>query len=161
MMAMARMSRRASSSPVNSAGLQWLCFLCMIFFTTVAWSQNAASVVLITHQSSRLETLSLLEIRRLYLGFSLSNKYVSRPVINRTKEKLYEDFLKNVMHMTEDGYKRKIVRRVFRYGADYIEELHSIKEIEEHLVVYPGDVIFVASENLAEIDNAKVVARLW
>jgi hypothetical protein len=86
---------------------------------------------------------------------------VNKPVINRFNKKLYEDFLKNVMHMTEDGYKRKIVRRVFKYGAEYIKELYSIEEIAEHLSAHPDDVVFVSTANLSEIKDARVIARLW
>lgn len=161
MMVMERISRRGRSSSVYRAGLLSLCFLCVFLFTAVAWSDNAVGVVLITHQSSNIKTLSLLEIRRLYLGFPVSNKHVNRPVINRFNEKLYGDFLKNVMHMTEDGYKRKIVRRVFKYGADYIKELSSLEDIADHLRTNPNDVVFVNRENISKIEDAKVVARLW
>lgn len=158
---MLRMRNRGSIKSIHKAGPRLLCFLCMIFLTTATWAQNAPGVVLITHQSSNIDFLSLLEIRRLYLGFPVGNEHVNRPVINRFNNKVYEDFLKNVMHMTEDGYKRKIVRRVFKYGADYVKELYSIEEIAEHLSVYPNDVVFVGTENLPKIEGAKVVTRLW
>jgi len=133
----------------------------MMLVPAAAWSQQTANVVLITHKSSNVDSLSLLDIRRLYLGFSVANKNVNRPVINRVNEKVYEDFLKNIMHMTEDGYKRKIVRRVFRYGADYVTELYSIVAIARHLDAHPNDVVFVATDDLPRIKGAKIVVRLW
>lgn len=156
-----RVSIPGNARSIHRTGLRLTCFLCMILFAAVAWSQDASSVVLVTHHSSDIDSLSLLEIRRLYLGFPISNKQVNKPVINRFNKKLYEDFLKNVMHMTEDGYKRKIVRRVFKYGAEYIKELYSIEEIAEHLSAHPDDVVFVSTANLSEIKDARVIARLW
>ena len=124
-------------------------------------SETSTEVVLIAHESSKISRLSLLQVRRLYLGFNIDDKYVGRPVINRSDSKVYSNFLKNVMHMTQDGYKRKVVRRVFRYGSDYITELSTLDSIVEHLENNPKDIIFVKKENLSVINNAKIVMRLW
>lgn len=134
---------------------------CILSVPQCVFADNPAGVFLVTHKSSAVESLSLLQIRRLYLGFPVKNMYVNRPVINRSSEHLYEHFLKNVMHMTKEGYKRKIVRRVFRHGADYIKELNSIDDIAEHLNVYTNDVVFVQGRNLDRLDNTRVVVRLW
>ena len=136
--------------------------VCVFLLTiNIAYAEDASGVVIITNKSSQVESLSLLEIRRLYLGFSINNNYVGNPVINRTNEKLYANFLKNVMHMTEEGYKRKIVRRVFRYGSDYVAELHSLDAINQHLKENANDVVFVESKDVSHMDDVKIVMRLW
>ncbi len=103
----------------------------------------------------------MLEIRRLYLGYAITNKHVNQPLINRSSEKLYDDFLKNVLHVTRNGYRRKIVRRVFRQGAKNILELYSMDSISKHLQFHPNDVVFVSRDKLEYVENAKVIERLW
>ena len=133
----------------------------MLAFCSYASAGDLSSAVLVTHKSSELKSLTLLEIRRLYLGFPVSNEHVRRPILNRSNNKLYEAFLKNVMHMTEDGYKRKIVRRVFRYGANYIDELYSLEKIMQHLAENPGDVVFIDAGKLSMAPDVRVIVRLW
>jgi hypothetical protein len=133
----------------------------MFIFSPSAWSDKSREVVLVTSVSSKIGELSLLEIRRLYLGYSIDNEHVNKPLINRSNERLYEDFLKNILHVTREGYKRKIVRRVFRHGAEYIVELKSIKAISQHLQKHPNDVVFITRNHIDEIENVKVVVRLW
>ena len=140
-------------------GRAYACILCSLYifvFCPYASANEIASVVLVTHKSSELGSLTLLEIRRLYLGFPVSNEHVKRPVINRSNNEVYE-----AMHMTEDGYRRKIVRRVFRYGTNYIDELYSLEGIRKHLAERPGDVVFIDARKLPLVPDARVIVRLW
>lgn len=124
-------------------------------------AEDHGQVVMITHASSSAEAISLLEIRRLYLGFPSQDADIGKPIINRSDRQLFEDFLKNIMHVTEDGYRRKIVRRVFRYGSDYVTELQSIEKIAQYLVENPNDVVFVHGKNLQRYGDVKILVRLW
>lgn len=124
-------------------------------------AEDHGQVVMITHTSSSAEAISLLEIRRLYLGFSSQDADIGKPIINHSDRQLFEDFLKNIMHVTEDGYRRKIVRRVFRYGSDYVTELQSIEKIAQHLAENPNDVVFVYVNNLQRYGDVKILVRLW
>ena len=138
-----------------------LLFSLLLLLVKPIMSDVVSEVVLVTHESSVVESISIPEIRRLYLGFPVSSNGINKPVINRTTSKIYADFLKNIMHMTEDGYKRKIIRRVFRYGSDYIKELDSLEIIVRHLEEHPGDVVFVYMKDIPQMGNVKIVMRLW
>lgn len=147
---------------IGRAGYHYLSLvLVLMLFCSPLQAQETEQVVLVTHRSSAAETVSLLDIRRLYLGFPSDNPYIGKPVINRSSQRIFEDFLKNVMHVTEDGYRRKIVRRVFRYGSDYVTELESIAAIAQHLENYPHDVVFVKKSDLIHLDGVKILVRLW
>jgi hypothetical protein len=120
------------------------------------------SVVLIAAKGSGIESISNRDIRRIYLGLkSADSKMVNRPVINMYDREIFEDFLKNVMHMTEGSYKRKLVKRIFRNGAAEIKEIERLQELNEHLLNNVGDVSFVDSSAVDMMHDIEVVKVLW
>ena len=120
------------------------------------------SVVLIAAKGSGIEGISNRDIRRIFLGLkSADSKMVNRPVINMYDREVFEDFLKNVMHMTEGAYKRKLVKRVFRNGAAEIKEIDRLPELNEHLLNNVGDVSFIDSSAVDMMDDIEVVKVLW
>lgn len=120
------------------------------------------NVVLIAGKGSGIEELSNRDIRRIFLGLkSADNKRVNKPVLNLYNRDVYEDFLKNVMHMTEGAYKRKLVKRVFRHGNEQIKELDMLNDLNEHLSRNIGDISFVDFTAVEKMQDIEVVKVLW
>lgn len=74
---------------------------------------------------------------------------------------LFNDFIKNVMHMTEDGYKRKVIKRVFRRGSNYIQEAFTTDEIIAHLMANKNDISYIRTSEIKGNNNIKIIATLW
>jgi len=130
---------------------------------TGAQQANAEStVVLIAAEGSGIESISNRDIRRIFLGLkSADSDSVNKPVINLYNRQVYEDFLKNVMHMTEGAYKRKIVKRIFRHGTEEIREIDMLDKLNEHLINNVGDVSFVEEAAVENMHGIEVVKILW
>ena len=119
-------------------------------------------VYLIAAKGSGIETISNRDIRRIFLGLkSADSDRVNKPVINLSDRNVYEEFLKNVMHMTDGAYKRKIVKRIFRNGAEEIEELDRLDELNEHLISNIGDISFADQATVNKMHDIEVVKVLW
>ena len=119
-------------------------------------------VVLIAAKGSDIESISNRDIRRVFLGLkSADSEQVKKPVINLYNRALYEEFLKNVMHMTEGTYKRKIVKRIFRNGAEEIKEVEMLDELNKHLSNNVGDISFVEITAAESMHDIEVVKVLW
>lgn len=119
-------------------------------------------VVLIAAKGSGIESISNRDIRRVFLGLkSADSDFVNKPVINLYNRELYEDFLKNVMHMTEGTYKRKIVKRIFRNGTEEIKEIKMLNELNTHLTSNIGDISFVYNDAVENMHDIEVVKVLW
>jgi len=119
-------------------------------------------VVLIAAKGAGIKSISNRDIRRVFLGLkSADSELVNKPVINLYNRKLYEDFLKNVMYMTEGTYKRKIVKRIFRNGTEEIKEIEKLNELNKHLTSNIGDISFVYSDTVEKMHNIEVVKVLW
>lgn len=119
-------------------------------------------VVLIAAKGSGIESISMRDIRRIFLGLkSADSKFVNKPVINLHNREVYEEFLKNVMHMTEGAYKRKIVKRIFRNGTEEIKEVEMLDELNTHLTSNVGDISFVENAAIEKMHDIEVVKVLW
>ena len=119
-------------------------------------------VVLIAAKGSGIESISNRDIRRIFLGLkSADSDLINKPVINLYNKEVYEEFLKNVMHMTEGSYKRKIVKRIFRNGAEEIKEIMLLDELNTHLINNAGDISFVDVAAVESMHDIEVVKVLW
>lgn len=123
---------------------------------------NSDSGVLVVAQGSPVQKISVLEIRRIYLGLEpLAESHINRPVINLSARVLYKAFLENVMHMTERGYRRKTVKRIFRQGGEKVKQIKSHSELIEHLKNNKNDVTFMDLKTAQQSKEVRVVQVLW
>jgi len=137
-----------------------LVFLAFSIFKA-SYAQDSGGVLVVA-ESSQVQKTSVLEIRRIYLGLpSAPDSLIKKPVINLSSQKIYKTFLKNIMHMTENGYRRKIVKRIFRQGGEKVREIQSIVELVNYLGRNPHDVSFMDEDTAKQTEGIKVVQVLW
>jgi len=118
--------------------------------------------VLVVAESSLVKKTSILEIRRIYLGLpSSSQSRIRKPVINLSDRVVYKVFLKNVMHMTQKGYQRKIVKRMFRQGGEKIKHILDINKLVDYLKSNPNDISFMDEETAKNTQGIRIVQTLW
>lgn len=118
--------------------------------------------VLVVSESSPVKKANVLEIRRIYLGLpSSADSLIKNPVINSSSQDVYKAFLKNIMHMTEKGYQRKIIKRIFRQGGEKVKEIQSIPELVNYLDKNIYDVSFMSESTAKKTKGIKVVQVLW
>jgi hypothetical protein len=126
----------------------------------LSYAEN--KVVLIAAKGSGIESISNRDIRRVFLGLkSADSEIVNRPVINLNNKEIYEEFLKNIMHMTEGAYKRKLVKRIFRNGSEEIKEVEMLNELNAHLTNNVGDISFVENTVVDKMTDIEVIKVLW
>lgn len=133
-----------------------------LFMVIAKPSHAEESVVLIAAKGSGIESISNRDIRRVFLGLkSADSELVNKPVINLYNKEVYEGFLKNVMHMTDGAYKRKIIKRIFRNGTEKIKEINMLDQLNEHLTSNVGDISFVDGAAVEKMHDIEVVKVLW
>jgi len=117
--------------------------------------------VLVAAESSPIQKTNILEIRRMYLGLPSSTSLIKNTVMNISDSTVYRMFLKNIMHMTDKGYRRKMVKRIFRQGGKKVIEMQDITELVNYLVENPYDVSFMSEDMAKNTKGIKVVQVLW
>lgn len=145
---------------------QTLLALCCLFYLSFGQADNLFNsdkqVVLVTHKSAPIPKLDRKDIRRIFLGLRpIKQTRVSKPVLNRSNPAIYKHFLKNVMFLTERGYKRKLVKRVFRQGADQIDSVNNVQQLKEHLSNNPYNISFMLEQDALQQPDIKIVQVLW
>jgi hypothetical protein len=131
-------------------------------FFTAGKAGASESGVLVAAQDSPVQKISLLEIRRIYLGLEpTADSRINQPVMNLTDPLLYKAFLRNVMHMTESGFRRKTVKRIFRQGGEKVTQIKSNEVLIEHLKKNKNDVTFMDLKTAQQSTEIKVVQVLW
>ena len=147
---------------ISSAFVRMIIIMCLLLASSARADTSEAKVALIVARGSGVEAMSHRDVRRIYMGLkSVDSTSVKNPVINGKSKELYDEFLKNIMHMTEGSYKRKVVKRIFRQGTGAIPEFTSLKELNEHLLKNVGDVSFVKITSIEKMENVEVVQILW
>ncbi len=127
----------------------------------ILYADNARGV-LVAAESSQVQKVSVLEIRRIYLGLpSSAESLIKSPVINSSDSVVYKSFLKNIMHMTEKGYQRKIVKRIFRQGGRKVKDIQNISELVKHLEKNMNDISFMDEQTAKNTKGIRVVQVLW
>ncbi|RDH86042.1 MAG: hypothetical protein DIZ80_00800 [endosymbiont of Galathealinum brachiosum] len=138
----------------------------LIILMIGSYCNNAYSVessgVLVVSEESDIKKISIIEVRKLFLGLPASKvSSIQHPVINNSDSEIYQSFLNKIMRMTEKSYKRKLIKRIFRQGAEKIQVVNSEKNLIRHLRNNPNDVTFMSEENVKNIKGIKVIQRLW
>jgi len=136
--------------------------LCLFLSTSTAFADSSIGVLVSSNASSVQGKIHRKDLRRIFLGIRPAAKYqVDKPVLNSGDSKTYASFLKNILFLTENGYKRKLIKRVFRQGADEIKSIKSIDKLEQHLLSHPNDISFMSKQQAENHPNLKIIQELW
>ena len=138
-----------------------LIILMLGLYCNTAYSTDSYGVLVVSDKSS-INKISIIEVRKLYLGLPASKvSSIHRPIINKTNNETYQSFLNKIMRMTEKSYKKKLIKRIFRQGSEKIQVESSKENLIQYLRDNPNDVTFMSGEDFKNSKGIKVIQRLW
>ena len=152
------------TSASDSITLKLLLLVVLLCSAAVSFSTQSTELhgVLVTSKQSDITKLKRKDIRRIFLGIKpMNNSLVNKPVLNLSNQKAYTLFLKNIMFLTETGYKRKLIKRIFRQGADEIHSIDSSAGLIKYLSAHPNDISFMSKEDALKNPNLRIIQALW
>jgi len=139
-----------------------LLLLYLVFSIQPVAADTSGGVLVSSKASSIQGKVQRKDLRRIFLGIRPASKYqINKPVLNAANKETYALFLKNILFLTESGYKRKLIKRVFRQGADEIQSIDNIRQLEQHLLSHPNDISFMSKQQAENYPNLKVIQELW
>lgn len=95
---------------VRQLGLLWLLFAAM-------GAHAGEKLVLIASADSQVDRLDSLEVRKLFLGLTVTHEGVRlRPLLNESDEHIKTVFLQNVVAMSEIAYDRHLLGMALKQG---------------------------------------------
>ncbi len=126
-------------------------------------AQEPHGLVLVADVRSGIQTLTLQEVRKAYLGATVEvDGRALEPLVNQADEALYEVFLQKVMFMSAQAYQRQLVRRFLHAQGRRPAVYRDRTELLAVLAGNPYAVTYIMWRDEAERhDNLKVVTVLW
>jgi len=120
------------------------------------------TLVLIVSARSKVEQLDSLEVRKLFLGMTVThNGERLQPLLNESDPQLKAVFLQNVVSMTDVTYDRRLLRLALQGGRSlpvvYADTVSLLKAVE----LDPAAVSFAWSKDVQHDKRIRVLRVLW
>jgi hypothetical protein len=146
---------------VKHQGAKWL--FALLFGVAVTLPASAdETLVLIVSADSKIEQLDSLEVRKLFLGMTVThNGDRLRPLLNEAEPRLKEVFLQNVVSMTDMTYDRRTLRLALQGGRSlpvvYSDKVMLINSIAAD----PTAVSFAWAKDVERDRRIRILRVLW
>jgi hypothetical protein len=119
-------------------------------------------LVLIVSADSRIAQLDSLEVRKLFLGLTVTqNGHRLRPVLNETGARVKEIFLQNIVSMSDITYDRSQLRLTLIQGQRQPTAYKDIALLLEAVAADPEAVSYAWTKDVAHDSRIRVLRVLW
>jgi hypothetical protein len=141
-------------------------FLCLAMAALWAGPAGAMadndSVVLVTAEPDPDLSLVSVEVRKLFLGFTILHEgNALRPILNRSDELLDKIFLQHVIAMSAEAYERRVLSMSLRQGRPRPTEVYTRDELIRGLLEIPHSVSFAWQSDVRDLPGIRAVRTLW
>jgi hypothetical protein len=141
------------------AAVMLLLGLCLFATASKAESRR---LMLVASSQSPVPTLSLKEIKFLYLGVPvIKNGIQINPLRNVSTPLLREVFLQKVLFMSEEAYEDQLLSRVFRQGATRPSVYASTPDLVRALSSQSNALSYMWADELKAQAGLKSLGALW
>jgi hypothetical protein len=132
----------------------------LLIATRPVWA--ADQLVLIVSADSKVEQLDSLEVRKLFLGLTVTqNGDRLRPVLDEADARVKEIFLQNIVSMSDTTYDRSVLRLTLIQGQikpiAYKDIALLLKAVEDD----PTAVSYAWAKDVAHDSRIKILRVLW
>jgi len=135
----------------------------LVTLLAAARSVSAAEqLVLIVSADSKVEQLDSLEVRKLFLGLTVTqNGERLRPVLDEADARVKEIFLQNIVSMSDTTYDRSVLRLALIQGQIKPIAYKDIALLIKAVVADPTAVSYAWAKDVAHDPRIKVLRVLW
>jgi hypothetical protein len=134
----------------------------MVFALTAGMAVAEEAVVLVVGSDATMEEISLLDIRKAYLGISVSLAGGTvRPLRRTDDERLNQIFMQSVIAMSERSYERRLLSLMLKFGTPRPEEIDDRDQLKRRLVERPHSITYMWKSEAESDARLKVLRVLW
>ena len=145
---------------MNSARAMLLC--CMGILLTMEVAGGERDVVLVAASTSPLHNLDSLELRKIYLGFTVKRDGKIVEGIRYTEDKnLNSIFLQTVVAMSEKSYKNRLLSLTLRQGTPPPAKYDNAEDLLTALSAKPFSVSYMWKDDAVKSSKIKILRELW
>jgi hypothetical protein len=119
-------------------------------------------LVLIVSADSTIAQLDSLEVRKLFLGLTVTqNGNRLRPVLNETDARVKEIFLQNIVSMSDITYDRSLLRLTLIQGQRQPTAYKDIALLLQAVAADPSAVSYAWAKDVAHDSRIRILRVLW
>jgi hypothetical protein len=119
-------------------------------------------LVLIVSADSKVEQLDSLEVRKLFLGLTVThNGERLRPILNEADAHVKEVFLQNVVSMSDITYDRRLLRLALQQGRTQPTTYKDTAQLISAVATDPIAVSYAWARDVAHNPDVKIIRVLW
>jgi hypothetical protein len=119
-------------------------------------------LVLVVSASSKVEQLDSLDLRKLFLGLTVTyDGSRLRPVLNETDVRVKEIFLQNIISMSDITYDRRLLRLALIQGQTQPAVYKDIGQLIEAVAADPSAVSYAWAKDVAHDARIRILRVLW
>jgi len=135
-------------------------FLALLTAVQPAWA--AEQLVLIVSRDSKVEQLDSLELRKLFLGLTVTyDGDRLRPVLDEADSRVKEIFLQNIVSMSDTTYDRSVLRLTLIQGQIKPIAYKDIALLIKAVEADPTAVSYAWAKDVAHDPRIKILRVLW
>lgn len=137
-----------------------LCCIGFILCIKVAGADH--QVVLVAASTSPLHNIDSLELRKIFLGFTVKRDgQAITGLRNISDEDLNDIFLQTVVAMSEKSYKRRQLSLTLRKGIPRIAEYDNVEDLINALSSNPYSISYAREDIVNGEPGIKILRVLW
>lgn len=138
-----------------------IALLVLLFVSGLAQASDMA-VALVAKKDSQIPVLENFSIRRIYLGVPYThNGTTIHPVLNRSDEQLYQEFLQKVLFLSENAYRRRLFSSVVRAKGFTPREYNNLPNLVEALLTDPSSISVMRVVDAKRYPQLRIINVLW
>jgi hypothetical protein len=119
-------------------------------------------LVLVTSSSSRIESLNAGQIRRAFMGLSVTLPAGTiKPLVNDSSADLRFAFLQHIVGLSESMYERRRLALALQQGVAPPQAFRSEKQLLEQLERQPMGISFTWRRSVIRMPGLRVIKVLW
>jgi len=120
-------------------------------------------MVLVVRADSSLDNVSSIDLRKLYLGFTVNDAQGEpiRAATNSSNPNLWQAFLQNVMGMSDRSYHRRLLTLTLQSGRARPEVFDNLDGVLNSVESTGNTITFAWREDVENRDEIKILRVLW
>lgn len=142
--------------------LRVILLCCLGIMASTAVMGKEQQVVLVAASTSPLTNLDSLELRKIYLGFTVKRDgHIVKGLRNIEDKTLNSIFLQTVVAMSEKSYKNRLLSVTLRQGVPRPVVYSKFVDLLDALSTKPYSVTYMWKDDAMRSSKVKILRVLW
>lgn len=140
----------------------WAALTVSLFLLAPGLASAERGLVLVTGNSCPAGEISMLEVRKAYLGIGVDVQGIRIQALRMMRDdRIDEIFFQYVVAMSRRSYERRILSLTLKYGTPRPREFSTAAAMAEEIEGRPCSIGYMWRADARTLSNIKVIRLLW